>query len=84
MERRGLPRDRMGADRWPVWWEQPNGGRCDWAGAPGTVLLMDGRSPTSATAAAAALRGPRHRCWWPKSLQGIAHVSQAPTGWSLR
>ena len=32
-----------GADRWPVWWEQPNGGRCEWAGAPGTVLLMDGR-----------------------------------------
>ena len=32
-----------GVDRWPVWWEQPNGGRCEWAGAPGTVLLMDGR-----------------------------------------
>ena len=33
-----------GVDRWPLWWEQPNGDRCDdWAGAPGTVLLMDGR-----------------------------------------
>ena len=29
-------------------------------------------------------RAASHRCWWPKSLQGIAHVSQAPTGWSLR
>ena len=32
-----------GVDRWPLWWEQPNGDRCEWAGAPGTVLLMDGR-----------------------------------------
>ena len=33
-----------GVDRWPLWWEQPNGDRCDdWSGAPGTVLLMDGR-----------------------------------------
>ena len=32
-----------GVDRWPLWWEQPNGGRCEWAGAPGTVLLVDGR-----------------------------------------
>ena len=32
-----------GADRWPFWWEQPNGDRCEWAGTPGTVLLVDGR-----------------------------------------
>ena len=32
-----------GVDRWPLWWEQPNGDRGDWAGTPGTVLLMDGR-----------------------------------------
>ena len=32
-----------GVDRWPLWWEQPNGDRCEWAGAPGTVLLVDGR-----------------------------------------
>ena len=38
-----VPLVLKGVDRWPVWWEQPNGGRCDWAGAPGTVLLMDGR-----------------------------------------
>ena len=32
-----------GVDRWPLWWEQPDGGRCEWAGTPGTVLLVDGR-----------------------------------------
>ena len=32
-----------GVDRWPLWWEQPNGDRCDWAGTPGTVLIVDGR-----------------------------------------
>ena len=32
-----------GVDRWPLWWEQPNGERCEWAGTPGTVLIVDGR-----------------------------------------
>ena len=32
-----------GVDRWPLWWEQLDGGRCEWAGTPGTVLLVDGR-----------------------------------------
>ena len=32
-----------GVDRWPLWWKQPTGERCEWAGTPGTVLLVDGR-----------------------------------------
>ena len=32
-----------GVDRWPLWWEQPNGGRGEWAGTPGTVLIVEGR-----------------------------------------
>ncbi len=32
-----------GADRWPLWVEQTDGGRFDWAGTPGTVLIADGR-----------------------------------------
>ena len=32
-----------GVDRWPLWWEQPDGDRCEWAGTPETVLLVDGR-----------------------------------------
>ena len=32
-----------GADRWALWAEQPDGGRFEWAGAPGTVLILDGR-----------------------------------------
>ena len=32
-----------GADRWPLWVEQPGGGRFEWAGAPGTILILDGR-----------------------------------------
>ena len=32
-----------GADGWPLWVEQPDGGRFDWAGTPGTVLIVDGR-----------------------------------------
>ena len=31
-----------GADGWPMWVEQPDGGRFEWAGAPGTVLIVDG------------------------------------------
>ena len=31
------------ADGWPLWVEQPDGGRFDWAGTPGTVLIVDGR-----------------------------------------
>ena len=32
-----------GVDRWPLWWKQPNGERCEWAGTPGTVLIVDGQ-----------------------------------------
>ena len=32
-----------GADRWALWAEQPDGGRFEWAGTPGTVLILDGR-----------------------------------------
>ena len=32
-----------GTDRWPLWLEQPDGGRFEWAGTPGTVLIADGR-----------------------------------------
>ena len=32
-----------GADGWPLWVEQPDGGRFEWAGTPGTVLIVDGR-----------------------------------------
>lgn len=32
-----------GADRWALWAEQPDGDRFEWAGAPGTVLILDGR-----------------------------------------
>ena len=31
------------ADGWPLWVEQPDGGRFEWAGTPGTVLIVDGR-----------------------------------------
>ena len=30
------------ADGWPLWVEQPDGGRFEWAGTPGTVLIVDG------------------------------------------
>lgn len=32
-----------GADRWALWAEQPDGDRFEWAGVPGTVLILDGR-----------------------------------------
>ena len=32
-----------GCERWPLWVEQPDGSRFEWAGTPGTVLIMDGK-----------------------------------------
>ena len=38
-----IPLSLDGADRWPLWVEQPGGSRFEWAGAPGTILILDGR-----------------------------------------
>ena len=56
-----------GVDRWPVWWEQPNGGRDEWAGAPGTVLLMDGRQRLHGRGG----RRPTHCAFRPKPMSTV-------------
>ena len=38
-----IPLSLDGADRWPLWVEQPGGSRFEWAGALGTILILDGR-----------------------------------------
>ena len=74
-----------GADRWPLWAKKPDGSRFEWAGAPGSVLILDGRHRMHGRCAFEGTRSIVLLLHWTMPAGPVARCSSTrPCGAKLR